>query len=951
MNNSEQKSFKDSLNLPKTDFSIRADSKIKEPTLLKKWSDINLNNKTFTKNEGFKKFVFLDGPPYANGHIHMGTAFNKILKDILLKARRMQGYHVPFVPGWDCHGLPIEFKVVSELGLDKDSSKIDALKLKKACRAYATKWIDTQKEEFKNLGVLADWDNPYLTMDYKYEANIIRAFAKFVENGFIERKGKTTPWCAHCQTTLATAEIEYQDRKDPSCYIYFPIDEHTTLQLFPKIDGLHVGFLVWTTTPWTIPLNRAIVLNPSADYVLLQLNDTRAIIVGEALADTVCKQLDIEKKILAEIPSSIFKDIKVHHPFINIKVPIILNEIVTLEDGTACMHMAPGCGPEDYLIAVKHGIEIYSPLTSDGRYSSEIEPVALKGMSIVDGQIWVIKKLAETENLIYKTSIRHSYPHCWRCHNGLMFRATLQWFCNLQKQNLIEETLKEIESIFFIPEQGKARLKATIANRTEWCISRQRYWGVPIPALLCYSCDNVFIDKEFIIKISKGIEENGIEYWDKISVHDMKTQGLIVNDFVCNKCGSSELRKESDILDVWFDSGVAHYAVLKQNKNLGFSSEFVFEGSDQHRGWFQSSMLTSMILNGSKYSKRIVTHGFVVDEKGYKMSKSVGNVIAPQQLIDLYGRDIVRLWAAGSNYSNDIILSETVMKTAAEVYRKIRNTSRFLLSNLYDFDINKDKVALEHLLAIDQYALSQIKELSEKIQKAYDNYNVTEIFHLLSNYCATDLSAFYLDIIKDRFYVEKSNGILRRSAQTVSYYILDTLTRLMAPILSFLAEEIYEHYQPNNKKESIHLESFALIPEIWNSELSLTREGQWILIKELRSVVLKALEEERAKGLIKHSLEAKVILNLDSSHDSVNAITSLPKTLSVDMKDRFFKDLFIVSQCEFIDSNKDLNRTEISWVNIKIQHADGTKCPRCWQWELSQQSDGLCKRCVNALGL
>ncbi len=969
----EKKSFKDTLNLPTTEFSIRANAKVVEPELLKKWQDQNLYKQTFEKNKDQEKFVFLDGPPYANGHVHMGTAFNKILKDIFYKSRRMMGYYVPFVPGWDCHGLPIEFKVLSDLGLEKDKTKIDQTKIKKACREAANKWLDVQRSEFKNLGVLANWDNPYKTMSPKYEANILRAFGEFVKHGYIERKGKTVPWCAHCQTTLATAEIEYKERKDPSCYVFFPLGDEEKIKLFPKFNDLNLGLLVWTTTPWTIPLNRAVVLNPSASYVLLKGKDEKAFIVGKELADKICEKLGIDKEVLAELSSKEFKGLFVKHPFIDQKIPILLNDIVTLEDGTACMHMAPGCGPEDYLIALKEGIEIFSPLTVDGKYSSEIKPDELDGMLVSDGQIWVIKKLAEVGNLIHKSSIRHSYPHCWRCRNGLIFRATLQWFCSLKKADLIERAIAETEKIGFIPKEGRSRLSATIGNRTEWCISRQRYWGVPITALICKECSDAYVNSDFISNIAEGISEKGIEYWDQISIEKMKQKGF-VKDLVCDKCKSTEFRKETDILDVWFDSGVAHFAVPKEHPEVGFPSEIYLEATDQHRGWFQSSLLTSMILNNESPSKTIITHGFVVDEKGYKMSKSLGNVIAPSELIDRYSRDILRLWVAGTNYTTDLIISETVMKNAAEVYRKIRNTVRFLLSNLYDFDFKKDLVDIDSMLLIDRYALSRLKQVSDKALKAYNEYDTTEVFHTLNNYCANDLSAFYLDIIKDRLYVEKSDGLLRRSAQTVCYYILDSLTRLMAPILSFLAEESFNYLKDEDSK-SIHLESFKNPIDVWGilkekevhesgqgvratygmlqtskaTTLEIKKIGEWTFLQELRGIVLKALEEKRAEGLIRHSLEAKVALYLDDSSNEVDQINTFVKELKDEHKARFFKDLFIVSQCEFVNAKDNLDPTEVSWVNIKVDHADGIKCPRCWQWDVTEDKDGLCNRCVKVL--
>ncbi len=967
-----KKSFKDTLNLPKTDFSLRANAALKEPELLKRWKEENLDEKTYSQSEKKKKFILHDGPPYANGHLHMGHTFNKIFKDIICKSRRMSGYDTPLKPGWDCHGLPIEFKVRAELQKEK-KAEVSREEFKKACREYANKWIDVQREEFKELGVLANWEHPYITMAPSYEASILQVFAKFVDGGYIERKEKTVPWCHHCQTVLAAAEIEYEDRKDPSCYIFFPLENSN---LFSNIDK-EIGFLVWTTTPWTIPLNRAVVLKPGAKYILLEGKDNKAFIVGEALADVVCKELGIEKKVLAEISSEKLKGAKAHHPFVEgLQIPLLLDHVVTLEEGTACMHMAPGCGPEDYLLATANDIEIFSPLSPDGKYTQGIAPKELEGMSIGDGQIWVIKKLAELGRLIHKTSIRHSYPHCWRCKKGLMFRATEQWFCNLKKNDLLEKTIKEISKIDFGTERSESRFRATVGNRAEWCISRQKIWGVPIPAVLCSKCGHAYLDARFIEKVADGVAKEGIEFWDKLEAKDLVAKDLVSDDFKCGKCGNDDIEHfnlERDILDVWFDSGISHYAVLKKYKELGFPADIYLEGSDQHRGWFQSSLLSSMVINGTTPTKSIITHGFIVDDKGRKMSKSLGNVKTQVELIKKYSRDIVRLWVTCCDYNNDMVVSEVVMKNAAEVYRKIRNTSRFMLSNLFDLDVKKDLVAISDMLGIDQYALARLHEVEKTIREAYEQNNMIAFFKTLGNYCTNDLSSFYLDIAKDRLYTDKKDGIERRSAQTVCYHILDVLTRLMAPVLSFLAEEVSDFYQ-KDKKESIHLQQFVEASDVWEllladqvqkgkmgvapaygvkegtkiASFKMQKAAEWNTLQELRDVVMKALEGKRTECLIKHSLEAKVQLLLDPKEEKGALILNFFKNLQKpDNKDRFFKDLFIVSQCEIVENDQGLEKTEVTWIAIKVEHAEGVKCPRCWQWSISNNPDELCKRCVD----
>jgi isoleucyl-tRNA synthetase len=987
--NNKKNPFQDSLNLPKTDFSIRANAAIKEPEILNSWNELDLYKSTYKPNSDKKKFILHDGPPYANGHIHLGHVLNKVLKDISAKYKRMSGYHVPIKPGWDCHGLPIELQVLKENGkelnsiTDKDSRRVA---IKKSCREYAGNWVNVQKEEFKNLGVLMDWDNPYVTMDYSYEADILRAFAQFEKGGYLERKNKTVPWCASCQTVLATAEIEYKDRKDPSIYVLFGLGDDQAKDLFPEVfendSNASVNFLVWTTTPWTLPLNRAVVLKENSEYVLLKGPEKKHFIVAKELADKVCKTLGIEKNVLNAFNSSILSGKVAKHPFVlNLNVPVLLDNSVLLGEGTACVHSAPGCGPEDYILGVKNGLEIFSPVSAAGKYTQGIQPEELEGVSINEGQSWVLRKMLESGSLLHKESVTHSYPHCWRCHNGLIFRATEQWFCNLQKNDLLKNAAKEIETnIKFYPEWGKKRLKSFVENRTEWCISRQRTWGVPIPAVICSDCEYAHMTSDFIKKVADKVEKEGVEFWDKTSIKDLVKLKVLPKRFSCPLCENDNLEnfeKETDILDVWFDSGVSNFAVLKKyQEELGLPADLYLEGSDQHRGWFQSSLLSSMVLNGSTPAKTMVTHGFTVDEKGHKMSKSLGNVIAPDDVIKRFSRDILRLLVSAADYQDDIAFSENILKNVMQSYKKIRNTCRFMLSNLYDFDVKKDSVPLEKLLYADLFALNRLNEVSEKVLNAYENYNFAAVFHTLNSYCANDLSSLYLDISKDRLYTEKSDGILRRSSQTVIYKILNVLTRLMAPILSFLAEEVSDFYQVD-KKDSIHLQEFLPTIDVWKRlkekkstalegalksrlrvmgsvesiSFPVLMNGIFSILEQLREVVLKAIEEMRKNGDIKHSLEARISLYIDLNSEEKRLIDSFIKQLSApEDKLRFFKDLFIVSQIEFKDTPKGLDKTELDWVHVKVEHAQGQKCPRCWQWEATDHEQGLCKRCANVLG-
>jgi len=927
--NNQKKSFKDTLNLPHTDFPIRPNHKEDDARMLKRWDSENLYKRSFNAHKGEEKFILHDGPPYANGHIHIGHAYNKILKDIVCKSQRMMGKHVPTVPGWDCHGLPIEFAV------KKENPALSGDALKKECRAYAQKWIEVQRQEFKQLGVLMDWDNPYLTMDFGYEAHTLNAFGILVDNGYIERKNKTVPWCPTCQTVLASAEIEYQDRKDPSLYVLFTLKSDTAQELFPTLHNKPISLLVWTTTPWTLPLNRAVLLKPNETYAVLETENSY-IIVGKSSAAAIAQLLNISNNFLVEFNSQELIRLKAYvaHPIIpDFYTPVLVDDSVLTDDGTACVHSAPGVGPIDYEVGIKNGLEIYSPISPNGHYTKDISIPELVGMSVAHAQGWVIQKLMECNTLMLKASIKHAYPHCWRCHNGLIFRATKQWFCNLEKNDLKEKTTASISRITMLPEASHNRFAATIEGRLEWCLSRQREWGVPIPALICDTCDYTYINKDFINDVATKVAQHGIEYWDTVTLKELNVPQT------CPVCVSGKLRKETDILDVWFDSGISHYAVLQQNSTLQYPADIYLEGKDQHRGWFQSSLLTSMIIEKTPCMKTIVTHGFTVDEQGRKMSKSLGNVMSPQEMIDRLGTDGLRLWAASIDNSGDAVVSEKLLTNVQEVFRKIRNTCRFLISNINDFDVAKDAILLEKMKTIDQYAMQELFEIYEEVMHAYTDYNFTRVSHLFGSYCAVNLSAFYLDIIKDRLYVEKKDGLERRSAQTVCAYILDTLTKLMAPILSFTAEQLSDEYQ-KSKTDSIHLQQFPIVQ-------STAKDDAWEILKDIRSALLKAIEVQREKGLIKHSLEAQVTLYIDPTAQFAEKINNFFAQLQNkgERAESFLKEFLIVSQCTIQSDEANLEETEMKGLFARVEHAEGVKCPRCWQWDVSSDPDDLCNRC------
>ncbi len=708
-------------------------------------------------------------------------------------------------------------------------------------------------------------------------------------------------------------------------------------------------------------------------YQIVEMNE-QLVILAKDLVAKVAGVIGAIANIVAEFPAEFLIGTKVNHPFIEgLQVPVLGDAFVSLEDGTACVHNAPGCGPDDYEIGVKNGLEIYSPITPDGRYTSEIQPADLAGMLVTDGQWAVLKKLDEAGNLLFKQSIRHSYPHCWRCHNGLIFRATKQWFCDLSQHNLRDRAVQAIASMRMIPETGRNRLTATVSGRLEWCLSRQRAWGVPIPALSCDDCNDVHISTDVIEKVAQGVEKHGIEYWDTVSIATLISSGC------CAKCGSKNLRKEADILDVWFDSGVSHFAMLSEGVDISYPADMYLEGKDQHRGWFQSSLLTSLALHETPAMKEILTHGFTVDEKGRKMSKSLGNVVVPGQIIDKVGLDGLRLWAASNDYDSDPIVSDNLINNVAEVHRKIRNTCRFLLSNLYDFDIKKDAIHVDKMLLIDQYALTQLHDLNVSVQQAYKARKTTAVFHELADYCVKDLSSFYLDIVKDRLYVEKSNGFERRSAQTVCYYIVDTLTKLMAPILSVTAELISDCYQ-NDKKASIHLQDFEDLSWAMNRLFCAGNEGgplhhkrpfdvftqeqdkivafyaSWDAMRDVRSAVLKSLEELRTQGVIKHSLDAQVSLCISSGYKDEAAIARLFAMIAQQGQslEHFLKEYFIVSQVSVVsDTSDNANLLEVELgLFVATAKAAGGKCARCWQWErfdLYDTDKQLCQRCTKAL--
>ncbi|MBE9503645.1 MAG: isoleucine--tRNA ligase [Proteobacteria bacterium] len=924
--------FKETLNLPKTDFPMKAKLAQKEPETLKRWIDEGLYGKLRERSRGRKKYILHDGPPYANGNIHIGHAINKVLKDIIVKSKAMSGYDAPYVPGWDCHGLPIELQVEKKLGSKKrDLSKSE---IRKLCREYAQKFVDIQREQFERLGVLGDWDNPYLTMSFDYEATIVRELGKFMDAGSIYKGKKPVHWCTSCCTALAEAEVEYDDHVSPSIYVKFPFKSDIAKKL-PVLEGHKVSVVIWTTTPWTLPANLAVCLHPEFIYSAVDIGG-EVVVVAEDLVESCMATFGIDEyKTVISFKGSLVERELCSHPFLDRDSLVINGRHVTLEAGTGCVHTAPGHGHDDYVIGLQYGLEVYNPVDSAGRFKDDVTFFA--GEHVFKANPLVIEKLQETGSLIQSSEMSHSYPHCWRCKKPIIFRATDQWFVSMEKNGLREKALNEINGVKWIPEWGKERIYGMIEKRPDWCLSRQRAWGVPITAFRCIDCDTMVMDKKVIDHVASMVEEAGADVWFEKDVSQ-----LLPMDYSCSNCGSESFEKEEDILDVWFDSGVSHSAVLEKREDHSWPASLYLEGSDQHRGWFHSSLLTSVGTRGRAPYEAVLTHGFVVDGKGKKMSKSAGNVISPQEIIDKYGADILRLWVSAEDYRDDIRISEEILKRFSEAYRRIRNTARYILGNLEDFKLEEDLLPYDELEALDRWALHRLSLLIKKVDKSYENFEFHQIFHSTHNFCAIDMSAFYLDILKDRLYTSGKLSKQRRSAQTALLHILDTLVRLLAPILSFTTEEIW-NYLPSHagKEESVHLAGRAEVDKQWMDDELGKRWGRLI---DVRGEVSKALEIARQDKMIGHSLDAEVTLSADEE------LSTFLKSFEPELN-----RIFIVSSAlvQTFDDAPILVSEEVPGLKVHVKAAPGEKCERCWNYDTKVGSNdrdlNICPRCLEVI--
>ncbi len=938
--------YKETLNLPKTDFPMKANLSTRELEYLRFWKEKDIYKMLRERDSGKEKYILHDGPPYANGHIHIGHALNKILKDIIVKSRTMSGFAAPYVPGWDCHGLPIELQVDKDLKGKKET--MPPGDFRRYCRDYAAKFVQIQREEFERLGVLGDWDNPYLTMNYGYEAATVREFGRFVGNGGVYKGKKPIHWCASCVTALAEAEVEYADHTSPSVYVKFRLtdtlrvpngDSFDTLKkLRETAAGRDIFAVIWTTTPWTIPANLALSVHPDFEYILADAGELGLLIIQKDLAVDAMKKFVVQDyKILLEMKGTELEGLNFRHPFIDRLSPVLLGTHVTLDAGTGIVHTAPGHGQEDYDVGRKYGLDIYAPVDNKGVFTKDVEYFA--GMHVFKSNEAIIEKLKEVGALLASEKVAHSYPHCWRCKNPVLFRATEQWFISMEKNDLRKQATDWVEKIKWIPRWGRDRMLGMIENRPDWCISRQRAWGVPIAIFRCADCGELLMDETIVEHVATLMEEGGADIWFTHEPKDLLPAGT-----KCPKCGKSDFEKETDILDVWFDSGVSQAAVLKVRPELRWPADMYLEGSDQHRGWFQSSLLTSVGIVGEAPFGSVLTHGFTVDGQGKKMSKSKGNVIAPQKVIDSYGAEILRLWVSASDYTEDVRISDEILKRLSEAYRRIRNTARYILGNLYDFAPERDALPYAELDELDRWALHRFQALNRRIRQAYDDNEFHMIYHGLHNFCSVDMSAFYLDVLKDRLYTSKPAGKGRRSSQTAMYYILSGMTRLMAPVLSFTAEEVWS-FLPGykGKEESVHLASFPELHDEWtDNEL----EERWDRILAVRAETAKVLERLRADRVIGHSLDARVDLYAGE------ALFDFLKKYEEELA-----GLFIVSQVKLLPVSEApegiFTSEDMPELKITAAPAEGKKCERCWTIKQdvgsSAEHPAICARCASVL--
>ncbi|MFN8007188.1 MAG: isoleucine--tRNA ligase [Terriglobia bacterium] len=928
--------LKETLNLPKTAFPMKANLPTNEPQILQRWEEQKLYEGIRQKHAQSPLFTLHDGPPYANGNIHLGHAENKILKDFIVKSRNMMGFNAPYLPGWDCHGLPIEIKVDQSLGKKKASLTLP--QVRQECRKYAEKFVGLQRQEFKRLGILGEWDRPYLTMSFEYEAAIARTFAQFVEKGHIYKGLKPVYWCISCQTALAEAEVEYENHTSPSIYVKFPVLSDLSF-LEKSLAGKKISVIIWTTTPWTLPANLGIAFNSRLEYSAVEVGDEVYVMASE-LIEATAKQCGFTAgKVLARFPGSKLERLKARHPFLERDSLLVLGDHVTLEQGTGCVHIAPGHGQEDYITGKLYGLDIYCPVNSQGQFIEGTEFFA--GMNVFEANPKVVELLRSKAALLASENLAHSYPHCWRCHNPVIFRATPQWFISMDHAKLRESSLEAIRKVQWIPEWGEGRIANMVATRPDWCISRQRVWGVPIIVFYCDSCNEPILKKEFMDRVVSVFEKEGSDAWFQRSPGELLPPGV-----VCPDCGRSNFRKETDILDVWFDSGSSHEAVLGRRTDLPWPADLYIEGGDQYRGWFQSSLLIGMGIQEQAPYRQVLTHGWTLDADGKAMSKSLGNVIEPQEVVKESGAEILRAWVAASDFKEDVRISKDMLARLSEFYRRFRNTARWMLANLYDYSPSVNSVPALSLSPIDQWALQQTALLLTRIQEWYRDYEFHRIFHAVNEFVTVQLSSLYFDILKDRLYTAAPNSVLRRSSQTSLYRILDALTRAMAPIYSFTSDEIWQYLsQYESRETSVHMALFRPAEELIAGipADTLAQLKDWDQLIQIRGEVLKILETARKDKFIGSAQEAKVQLAAKAG-----ALELLRKYQDA------LPGLFIVSQVEIKETlEPGTYFHDAGEVQVLVVRAEGHKCERCWNYALEVGQDAkfptVCGKCSASL--
>ena len=900
--------YKETLNLPRTDFPMKADLPRREPLFLKRWAEMNLYGQIRAQSKGRPKFVLHDGPPYANGHIHLGHALNKILKDIIVKSRQMTGFDSPYVPGWDCHGLPIEHQVGKELKAKGGS--LSKVEIRQRCRAYAEKFIDIQRTEFQRLGVLGNWDHPYLTMRPAYVAEILEEYGQFYFSGAIHRSKKPIHWCATCRTALAEAEVEYENQRTPTIFVKFAL-----AQASEGVSQLgayeNISLVIWTTTPWTLPANLAIAAHPDLEYAAVDTGN-EVLVVAADLAQGLLSSWGLKGQEIFRVKGRALEGAVCRHPWLDRDSQVILANYVTLEAGTGLVHIAPGHGQDDYVFGSKYGLPPYSPVDDGGRFTQEVPEFA--GQKVWEANAGIIELLKERHKLLAAADLTHSYPHCWRCKQPIIFRATEQWFISMEANDLRSKALAAIDRVTWIPRWGRERIYQMVERRPDWCISRQRAWGVPIVAFHCQSCGKVLLTPEILKGITARVRLEGADFWFDTPASDLLPPGT-----AC-ACGASDFKKETDILDVWFDSGVSWAAVVEADPDLTLPADLYLEGSDQHRGWFHSSLLTCVGTRGHAPYKGVLTHGFVVDGDGRKMSKSLGNVIAPQEVMDKYGAEILRLWVAAEDYRDDVRLSPDILKQLADAYRRFRNTTRFMLGNLYDFDPGSHWLEPGARDELDRLALSWLAQSLTRVKRAYEDYEFHQAFHRLHQFCAVELSSIYLDILKDRLYVSKADSRERRSAQSTLYDLLLGLTLTMAPLLSFTADEVWGYIPGTGRPESVHLGTLPEPPPGFPDDALLAK---YDFLLKVRGEINRGLEEARKEKRLATAQEAAVILGAAGElYDKLKLQKAELQTLAQVAE-------FTVEPVEAL-AGAGMVSTEIPGLVVLVRKASGDKCVRCW---------------------